>query len=217
MDLLSQILRQLGGVASIAVVVICGILIVCRQTLVEWLRRRVTRELDVAAEHHKHELLLQSESFKAELVRTQDIERYKFEIRKVIAEKMLEKRVAAVEHYFSILNEIPSRILANLACARQIRENAQTAYASIRDMQAAQYSHGLAVSMQFRTQWMSIVDKLQRLVMVRWEQPEALPTDAPEYLEILQLCAGLSNSLEAMVAALPTEFANAIVAPPAAG
>ncbi|MCT7316760.1 hypothetical protein N5I87_12165 [Ralstonia sp. CHL-2022] len=204
-----EVIAAAGGAAFIIVALIGGVGFIFRQALAAWLTRRLGQGLERKAERYKHDLAREMEKYKDELNRAQNVDRFRAEARKAVAERLLDRRLEALHEVSLFLHDVPSWIIAGASVPLAGRGSVETMLAKLRELSGAFDKHSLYFEDQFRSEYRRLCTNLHRLAG-NWMHEAVLSPDDPQIAPILHQTASLQRLIDQMHKRLPDELANSI-------
>lgn len=181
-----------------------------QQTVATWLNKWLGRSLERQADRYRHQLSREMETYKSELSRLQDTERFKSEVRKAVAEKVLERRLQALHEVSLALQTIPSWVVSVVrfplaqtgveAMSKQMAE-----YSKALDSNALYYSN------EFSHPYRILAGQLFALI-TEWSDGEVFPEDEPRLHAAIVASATLQRQVEAIHRSLPDQITNIMTA-----
>lgn len=209
MDLVSELLAKVGGVAAIVLIVIGAVWIAFKDILTSWLTRRVSKSLERDADHYRHELAREMEKFKDELSRVQSAERFKAEARRAVADRVLDRRISAYHDINVALIETPSWIVSQMSISPAGRRPITEYFKKIEEMGMALSSNGLYFDNKFSLDYRTLIVKIQA-VASGWLGEELFDVSGEKAREIQRDTAALSSRLDEMFQRLPDDVVKII-------
>ncbi|MDN7467015.1 hypothetical protein [Burkholderia orbicola] len=207
-----NILAALGGATAVILLIAAACWKLIASGLATWLTKRVGKGLERDADRYKHELSRDMETYKNELVRSQSIERVRAEMRKVVAEKLFERRLNAYHDLYVAISEIPSYILSQAMQPIEFRFPLENVFGRAQDFQKTLIPHQLYLPSEFKQEYRSLLSELLTLFAENsWAQRPALALEDQTVVQINQRVAALNFKLDQYYKSLPDELANAIV------
>ncbi|WP_155625707.1 hypothetical protein [Burkholderia vietnamiensis] len=208
---IQDILAALGGVTAVAIAIVAACWKLVDTWITTWITKRVGRGLERDADHYRHELSQDMERFKDELARTQSVERLRAEMRKVVAEKLFEKRLTAYHELNIAIMSIPGELAGSATMPPESRFREAIVAEKIGEMKKLWEQHLLYVPPEFANDFREL---LARLLLIfpadGWGTMPALPQDGKVLTNIRELVRSLGNQIDALYKALPDDLANAV-------
>jgi hypothetical protein len=210
MEILNAVLVKLGGIAGILAALCIGAALVFRKAITDWLTKRVAKGLERDAERYKHELSRAMEKYKDELARAQSIERFKGEVRKAVAERMLERRLAALHEVDLALAEIPSWIMAGMSVPLEGRPPFPERIQKIDDLSGALDRHSLYFDNTFKLEYRNFTRELTEFAG-QWLEQVTIDTNDPRKRALQTRAANLMRAVQVMHQQLPDLLADSML------
>ncbi|SAL73403.1 hypothetical protein AWB74_04482 [Caballeronia arvi] len=197
-----------GGVFTVAALGALGALF--KDVFTAWMTRRVSLSLDKKADRYKHELARDMEHYKDELNRRQSVDRVKAEIRKSVAERLLDARLTALHEINAQLSSFPSWLVAGMARNFQRMERIEELRTRLDAFVPAIQSNALYFDIQFVSDYHVLHRALINYSM-EWTSETVRPLSHPDAIAISTVTAMLKQRIDHMLKALPSELSALIV------
>ncbi|MEM5404116.1 hypothetical protein [Paraburkholderia unamae] len=210
MDILNAVLVRLGGIAGILAALCIGAALVFRKAITDWLTKRVAKGLERDADRYRHELSRDMEKYKDELTRAQNVERFKGEIRKAVAERILERRLAALHEVDLALGEIPTWVVTQMAIPLQGRSPLTEFTQKISELGGVLTRHSLYFDAAFQLEYRQYVGALNEHAG-QWPEQVTIGSDDPRTLALLRTAGKLQLTVEGMHRQLPDVLADSMI------
>ncbi|MEN2470530.1 MULTISPECIES: hypothetical protein [Burkholderia] len=206
------VLTALGGVTAVILLIAAACWKLVDTGLTTWLTKRVGRGLERDAERYKHELSRDMEMYKNELARSQGMGRLRAEMRKVVAEKLFERRLNAYHDLYVAISEIPSHVLAGAMQSVEVRPSQAKTYTRVQEFANALTPHQLYLPGDFKQEYRALLVKLLNFFVGNsWQASPALAFEDAKVTEINKMVATLNHKIDSYYKSLPDELAGAIV------
>ncbi|MFM0263106.1 hypothetical protein [Paraburkholderia sediminicola] len=210
MSSLHEVIIAAGGTTIVILLVIGFVAYIARQALSSWVTRRLSRGLERDAEHFKHMLARDMEAYKDELNRTQNVERFKAEVRKTVAEKMLERRLTALHEIDLVLGEIPSWVIAQMIAPRAARASLPDCTLKLAEFASTITRHSLYFENDFTLAYRRLTIELAQYGN-QWTQDAIIDAADPRALALLTQAGGLQRRVTEMHRQLPDLLADTMI------
>jgi hypothetical protein len=207
-----QFILAAGGASAIIIVLVGFTAVIFRDTLTAWLNRRLGRSLERESERFKHELAREITGFKDELDRAQSAERFKAEVRKAVAERMLAYRLEALNEVFAAVMDEPWAVIGQISVPPEERISLMQMRQRVIDFNSTIRRHSLYLSKDVAEKSRAVTHMLMELAEIG-DRP-ALEPDGVERARAYALLRSLLEAIEASLKRLPDELADTIVASP---
>jgi hypothetical protein len=173
MSTLQQIILAAGGTTATILSLVGALALIFKDTLTNWLNRRLGRSLEQQSENFKYELLRQSEKYKHELSRdmaqlkdeldrAQSVDRLKTEVRKAVAERLLTRRLEALDDLAHVIQRNPYQVLLNMRLEADRRLTDAQLRELVKSFGDALFRQNLYVSTEFR----ALFQEVERTLML---------------------------------------------------
>lgn len=149
------------------------------------------------------------EKYKDELNRAQSVDRFRTEARKVVAERLLDRRLEALHELSRLLQDTPSWIMSALCVPPAGRPPVDEMLAKMRDLSGAFDKHTLYFDDQFGLDYRRFCADLQRLAG-QWMNEAVLRPDDPRFVQVMNQIAQLNLVIDQTHKRLPDDLANSI-------
>ncbi|HEX7913903.1 MAG TPA: hypothetical protein VF534_38305 [Paraburkholderia sp.] len=211
MSILQQILTALGGTVVVILLIGAACWKLLESGLTTWLTKRVAKGLERDAERYKHELSRDMERYKDELARSQGVERLRAEMRKVVAEKLFEKRLAAYHELYMATMRIPATVMARAMLPVGSRGSIEIITEQIRELTNALERHQLYMTPEFTKQFRDLITGLVSMFSPdTWDTMPPLAIEGEKVKYINGLVRALNGQLERHYKTLPDDLADGV-------
>ncbi|MFP3549734.1 hypothetical protein SB861_03330 [Paraburkholderia sp. SIMBA_049] len=201
-------LTFLGG-GSFVVLLLGGIGYIFQRPLTAWLTRRMTAELEKQADDYKHQLSRDMERYKDELGRLQNADRVKMDVRKAVAEKFLEQRLAALHAISAQVRDVPVWVVAAMAHSNAHRQDRSVISEKMDAFYFAVNQNALHLPGPVQIAYRRLGQALMHIGK-DWTSGTIIPMDDPRSRGIVDLAGEAGRLIHTAHLALPDEMANII-------
>lgn len=210
-----QIIKTYGPGAFVALIIIALLLYGLKTLLAEtirWLSKIVGRKLEQDAEHYRHQLGKEMETYKNELSRSLNVDRIRSEVRRAVAERLLDRRITAFHEVHVELSNFPSWVIS-VVCFPFLQERYDVFFERMEKFGRAIEANGLHFPTAFVRDYHDLRAQLLELVQA-WHGGTAFDINDPRRTAIIQRAGTLQSWIESMHRALPDEISGLMVESP---
>jgi hypothetical protein len=203
----------LNSVTTVAVAIATGAAYVLRGSITAWLTRRLGRGLERDAEQYKHELARDMERYKDELTRAQNVDRFKSEMHKAVAERMLERQLQAFHDVSVALQNGPSYIVSVAVTGPGNLEPTRTQLEErVRNMEIAINTNALYFQPEFRHQYLRMLTATTTVKNAS-VQGGIFEQASPQIVELLTRAVTVDSAIGQAMRELPSTMAAGLTEP----
>ncbi|MGF6986536.1 hypothetical protein QFZ99_006077 [Paraburkholderia atlantica] len=210
METLTGVLTALGGATAVLILVFCALWKVIAPAITARITKQVSRELEREASSFQHVLSKDMERYKDELSRAQSVDRMQMELRKSVAENLLEMRIHALHELARVNFQFPSFICGVVTSPKSSRPSFEVVEKEHADFETHVTMAASTFDGDFRLRVLHL-DGLCIKLFDRYSD-EPLSKDDPLVKETTKAFLDLDGSISAKLLALPDELAKMLTA-----
>jgi hypothetical protein len=206
MPTIHEIILAAGGGAFVVLALIGVFGVIFQQTVATWLNKWLGRSLERQADQYRHQLSREMETYKSELARSQDTERFKAEVRKSVAEKILERRLQALHEISLALETVPSWVVSVIRFPIA-HTGIEAVTQRMTDYSRALDSNALYYPSDFSRPYRALAGQLFELI-TEWSTGMIFQENEPRLQAVILASGTLQYQIEGLHRSLPDQITN---------